>query len=226
MFTCPENDIHSIYLDDELPQEFLADYEEHIKNCPKCQAELETLRKVQTFFANDSKSLELDAAFLNQSFDRLQTKLHFTKVVNTAVPKKRFNNYFIPFAAAAAAVFAVLAGPSRQRNNISHQNVAMVQDKIQVVSRQEPVPITQGNVVVNGNLSGIMNASNASVNSRQMYSCLTSADVFRPQFNESSIKIYIPDMDGFNGMTEASLNTGKVQDISAPVQGISRDFNF
>ncbi len=47
MFHCPENDIHSIYLDGELPQNFVKDYEAHLASCPKCAAKLEKLKKIR-----------------------------------------------------------------------------------------------------------------------------------------------------------------------------------
>ena len=50
MSTCPEKDLHSIYLDGELPEEFLKEYENHVAGCEKCKAELEKLRKVSVPF--------------------------------------------------------------------------------------------------------------------------------------------------------------------------------
>ena len=40
MFTCPTNEIHSLYLDNELPQNYVAEYEAHIVSCEKCKAAL------------------------------------------------------------------------------------------------------------------------------------------------------------------------------------------
>ena len=36
MYSCPTDDIHSIYLDKELPFEYQKLYEEHIQRCPEC----------------------------------------------------------------------------------------------------------------------------------------------------------------------------------------------
>ena len=41
MYSCPTDDIHSVYIDDELPQNYVLDYENHIKTCSKCSAKLE-----------------------------------------------------------------------------------------------------------------------------------------------------------------------------------------
>ena len=48
MSTCPENDIHSLYLDNELPLSYREEYEAHIKSCPKCAKKLE----LEVKFAN------------------------------------------------------------------------------------------------------------------------------------------------------------------------------
>ncbi|MBP5452686.1 MAG: zf-HC2 domain-containing protein, partial [Treponema sp.] len=47
MSTCPEKDIHSIYLDNELPAAYVADYEAHVESCPECKAQLEKLRMLR-----------------------------------------------------------------------------------------------------------------------------------------------------------------------------------
>ena len=77
MSTCPEKDLHSIYLDGELPEEFLKEYETHVAGCEKCQAELEKLKKVSVPFREDALSVKLDQTYLDQSFARLQTKMRF-----------------------------------------------------------------------------------------------------------------------------------------------------
>ena len=50
MYTCPEKDIHSVYIDNELPEAYIAEYEAHVKNCPKCAAELALLRNLNSVF--------------------------------------------------------------------------------------------------------------------------------------------------------------------------------
>ena len=43
MSFCPSKDIHSVYLDGELPENYKAEYELHISHCEKCRKELEQL---------------------------------------------------------------------------------------------------------------------------------------------------------------------------------------
>ena len=37
MSTCPEQDMHSVYLDGELPQKYALDYESHLTSCQRCR---------------------------------------------------------------------------------------------------------------------------------------------------------------------------------------------
>ncbi len=57
MSTCPENDIHSVYLDGELPEEFLQEYEAHVASCPECSKKLEALTRLKGFVHEDSASI-------------------------------------------------------------------------------------------------------------------------------------------------------------------------
>lgn len=217
MSICPEKDIHSIYLDGELPQEFLKKYESHVAGCPKCQAKLERLRKISALLREDALSMRLDQTYINQSFERLQTKLRFAK--NTArAEEPRIYRPFAKWAvgfAAAAAVFAVIVAPVRFTGTAgSHSNVT-------AIARTEIKPIQEGNVVVDGNLDSLKfstalssskDSANAqenaeeqilstSVNQNQKVVSATSLasnfsdiDVFRPDFNNSaaSVRIELP----------------------------------
>ena len=76
MFTCPEKDIHSIYLDGELPEEYKVKYESHVKTCQKCQAELSKLKMVHEILKKDSISLndDWDDSRLESSYEKLQNQ--------------------------------------------------------------------------------------------------------------------------------------------------------
>ena len=59
MSICPNKDLHSVYLDNELPESYKAEYEKHVADCPKCQAELKKLKAVRNLFADDRNTLNL-----------------------------------------------------------------------------------------------------------------------------------------------------------------------
>lgn len=97
MFTCPDDDIHCVYSDGELPQNFTAEYEAHVRNCPKCSAKLEKLLALKAAFKSDSDSISLSEHDLDESFERLETRLSYKKVVSPNPPlKTKSANLFKP----------------------------------------------------------------------------------------------------------------------------------
>ena len=92
MSFCPSNDIHSIYLDNELPLEFKAEYEKHVENCPACKAKLEKLRELNSVFEMDAKAITPDSHYMDESFERLKIKMSYSKTVVPHKSEKKFNN--------------------------------------------------------------------------------------------------------------------------------------
>ncbi len=160
MFHCPENDIHSIYLDGELPQNFVKDYEAHLASCPKCAAKLEKLKAVHEAFKADARSIEVSDDFKAASFERLQSRMRFSKSVRTAEPSKNIVRLtsFVPLAAAAAAVFALLL-PLRMKAAQSHKNF---DESVLAVSAVKPnKAIADNDIIVDGSLSNVALSKNA-----------------------------------------------------------------
>ncbi len=155
MFTCPEKDIHSIYIDGELPEKFVRDYEAHIVSCEKCRAELEKLRAMREILLEDAASLDLSDDFMEKSFERLQSRMRFKKIVSQSEPKKSavpMKRTFIPMAAAAAAVFAIML-PQRM-NSTQDENIA-AQDLPIISKAQEITPIVKSDVIVEGGIPDV-----------------------------------------------------------------------
>lgn len=115
MFTCPERDIHSVYLDGELPQSYVRDYEVHVAACPECRKVQQELIMLGSSIEKDRKSMDFSKEDVDQSFDRLMTKLSYKKVVERSHKKRGVLSFVRYGAVAAAAAFAVLfALPSTQ----------------------------------------------------------------------------------------------------------------
>lgn len=110
MFTCPNKDLHSLYLDGELPEEYRAEYEKHVNGCPKCQAELKKLRGLNAILQADSKNISLSGKDMDGSFDRLQARLSFKRVTRKPLEFSKAREVFkdVVIGAAAAAVIAVI----------------------------------------------------------------------------------------------------------------------
>lgn len=83
MSSCPTIDLHSVYIDGELPPQFMARYESHIKTCSLCSARLAAFKKLHDALAADSNSITLSDAYKEQGFSRLQTKLRYSKTVSS-----------------------------------------------------------------------------------------------------------------------------------------------
>ena len=107
MSFCPSKDIHTVYLDGELPENYKAEYELHILHCEKCRKELEQLKALRAMFKADSDSLNLDEHFMDESFQRLQIKMAYAKNVGKVPQKSPFK--VISYVASGVAAAAVLA---------------------------------------------------------------------------------------------------------------------
>ena len=161
MFTCPEKDIHSIYIDGELPAEFKAKYEAHVNSCKKCSMELHKLQKLHQLFQSDSISLNFSEAAAEAGFKRLESRLSFRKVTSFA-ENSRDRHFFMSVSkfavpAAAAAVFAFIL-PVRiaglKASNVSVS--ASASNEIQPIVAKASIsamPISENGIFVNGNLS-------------------------------------------------------------------------
>ena len=114
MSTCPTKDLLSVYLDNELPEIYKAEYEAHIKSCPKCSKELEKLKALRVLFQADSKAVTPDSHYLDQSYERLMIKMKYSKVSESSkniISSNKFklkNLGYFATAVAAAAVFALV----------------------------------------------------------------------------------------------------------------------
>ena len=90
MSFCPSKDIHSVYLDGELPENYKAEYELHISHCEKCRKELEQLKALRSLFKADSDSIKLDDKFMDESFQRLQIKMAYSRNIGKLPQKSPF----------------------------------------------------------------------------------------------------------------------------------------
>jgi len=159
MFTCPNKDIHSIYIDGELPVEYKVKYEAHVNSCQKCQAELKKLKKLHEILQSDSFSLNdgWDKNRLDSSYEKLQSRLAFHKITSFAQEENKSSNilkFTIPLAAAAAAVFALVI-PLRIQH-IQSEEIQKSESSITPLVSKATVseqPIAENNILVSGNIS-------------------------------------------------------------------------
>jgi len=209
MSTCPTKDIHSLYLDNEMPEIYKTEYESHLNNCPKCRAQLERLKSLRELLMSDSQD-ELSSEALDKSFERLQLKMKYAKNTGRAEKNNSVNfKYFIP-AAAAAAVLAIVIPVKTVGNgkSASVQETAAVTSFLGTTNSAANVSFNSGrNVSISDNMNGVVltssgrngngfvqNVSGSSVAKK----LIKDVDVFRPDFVEDTnqtIKISVPNMN-------------------------------
>ncbi|MBQ2529815.1 MAG: zf-HC2 domain-containing protein [Treponema sp.] len=112
MSTCPERDIHSVYLDGELPPAYVEKYKAHLETCPKCKDALEKLKRLRSYFDADKKSMEMSQKDLDDSFARLQARLSFSKHTKSNVVEFK-PKAWISAALGAVAALAIVFLPAR-----------------------------------------------------------------------------------------------------------------
>ena len=227
MSFCPTKDIHSVYLDGELPENYKAEYELHISHCEKCRKELEQLKALRSLFKSDSDSLNLDQHFMDESFQRLQVKMAYSRNIGRVPEKSPFKiiSYVASGIAAAAVLALVLPLGLKSRQASSGASTVVTSPLIQSVSSVSAVPITAvstgaqtsannvsfdsgRSVVVSGNIQDVVLSSekvrkNISTFTRKA----NDVDVLRPDFQDEaiSIKITVPGMGDFPVTTEINV---------------------
>lgn len=202
MYSCPTDDIHSIYLDKELPSTYLAEYEQHLKNCPKCQKKLDSLKRIHEIFQKDKIQIAPDSIYLERSFERIQTKLKYSKNVKQSEsfmlsafsnPQNQKVYGFAKYALVAAAAVALVIVPVKLLNIQSNPTQAV---NFSEVAMTQDLPVVNENVVINGNISQPFAVS---MNNGKM--TIPERDVFRPNFrniNKISVEMTVPGLDKQN----------------------------
>ncbi len=223
MSFCPSKDIHSVYLDGELPENYKAEYELHISHCEKCRKELEQLKALHSMFQADSDSLKLDDHFMDESFQRLQIKMAYSRNIGKVPQKSPFKVIsYVASGVAAAAVLALIIPAGLRSNQSAATTVSPI---IQSVSSVSSVPITAvstnanssannvgydsgRSVVVSGNIQDVvLSSENQRKNSSSVTKNVNDVDVIKPDFQDEaiSIKITVPGMGDFPVTTEINV---------------------
>ena len=225
MSICPSKDLFSDYLDDELPPVYKKELEEHLVQCPACQKYLDNLKKLSSAFNKPVISSATSQQFLDQSFERLQPKMKYSKntgrVIRGQWPVAR-----IVGAVAAAAVFALVLPYGikiSSRAPVVDDTVftmASAFDPIgktvmgQAVSTMSPNKAVKLSGNVSPDLTSVFNQAAQSVSFKNGdKNLIKDVDVFTPNFDNGStisIKITMPGQDSVPVITEVKLPMASV----------------
>lgn len=209
MSTCPEKDIHSLYIDNEIPLSHLTDYESHVNSCQTCINDLQKYKTLHSLLQADSASLNISQERLDDSFQKLQAKLHYSNTINNTKTFRPVNLSWV--ATAAAVLLLALVIPIR---TISTDKVTVPQNN----------PINIASSVLNNSISTVSmpyagNYKAKRLNNSGIYSASTlptiyddniysTEDVFRPDFSEQeqiSVKITLSNIGQIPITTEFSV---------------------
>ena len=168
MSTSLEKDLHSVYIDGEMPESFLSQYESIVSSNEKEKAALEKMQSLHSLLQEDSEAMTKkitspspenpDSSFIDASFERLQTKMRYAKNVSfangQAGESKTFVTPFIKYAssfAAAVAVFAVVFIPLHNKSISQAKETAVA--AISIMKQNTIEPIAKNNVIIDGNIN-------------------------------------------------------------------------
>lgn len=188
MSICPDYDMHSVYLDGELPQKYALDYESHLTSCQRCRDDFIKIQRLSAILKEEAKEGELSSQELEGSFTRLQTKLHYQKTIKDTQPQSmRKFTWVVPTVAAAALAFALVL-PTNTPSPIS------------TAAKEQPISIAASALTgglsvapsVNYNTARFLqdsviaeeNFSNIQTVSLSRNEAISPMDFFRPSFDK------------------------------------------
>lgn len=145
MSTYLEKDLHSVYVDNELPPAYLEAYESLVAADERHAAAQRKVQSLHDALRQDAKEREIDRTFLDASFARLQTKLQYHKHAvapqESKSPIRQLAQWGVPLA--AAAVLAVVIMPVLQPSNGKS-------DAINAIASTKLTPIAENDIAVDG----------------------------------------------------------------------------
>lgn len=156
MSTSLNKDLHSVYIDGEMPESFVSQYESIVNSDEKEKNRLERMQVLHSLLQEDSKSKTVSDDFVNASFERLQTKMRYAKNTGYAKSSVNSSSFIKPFAkyaasfTAAAAVFAVIFIPVHTNSLKNAKETAVA--AIKIMKQNSIEPIAQKDVIVNGDI--------------------------------------------------------------------------
>lgn len=213
MSTCPEHDMHSVYLDGELPQKYALDYESHLTGCQQCRDRYLRLQRLGSLLKEDAASTQLSSNELEDSFSELQTKLRYYRNTRQSQPAgTRKFAWMVPAVAAAALAFALvlparapsLPGPaSGSPISISSSALAGVLSAAPSINTNASRFIRERAIIVEEPIGHhIISVSLSSDGS------LSPMDIFRPSFETEkniSVKMPLSDLTSIPAQGEISV---------------------
>lgn len=153
MSTSLEKDLHSVYIDGEMPESFVAEYEKRVSSNEAAARDLQKIKALHSVLREDSNEKTVPAELAEKSFGRLQTKMRYARTVSLSSGQNPLLTPLAKYAASfvtAAAVFAVIFIPVHYNSLANAKETAVA--AISIMKENNIEPIAKKDVVVDGNI--------------------------------------------------------------------------
>ena len=215
MSTCPDLDLFSVYLDNELPEQYKDKLESHIAECEKCREKFNRMKAVHEALSNDSADIVISEKALEDSFAKLQARRSYNRYVkNTNKRNDIFLRRVLPAMAAALVLALVLPlrllggnDPIQQTSFSSFASLSSMREK-GLPLKSVSAPAASGDYAVQNALY------NADLTSALQSQILASIDIFGSDLNTNKIQITI-DLSNVSGITPSDRDGMKIIQIPA-----------
>lgn len=189
MYTCPNMDIHSIYVDNELPAPYKKEFEDHLSKCEFCRKRFEKIQTISMNLKEDSNNLVISQETLNESFKKLNTIMRFKQNAKPAQNDFSIIKKVLPFVTAAAFLLAILpVAFYRKSIQTLDNNLLTLNTSLSTIAPKANSLINQNNIISQRQVSLSNTNSNHRVNLPQELIIDTPEidviDIFKPDLPE------------------------------------------
>lgn len=226
MSTCPDLDLYSVYLDNELPEQYKESLESHLAECSECRKKFEKMESLHEILASDSSKIVISDKALENSFEKLQARRSYKKYMkNMSRRNDIFFRRVLPAMAAALVIALVL--PIRMLGGSQTVQQPTLKTYTALPEMAHNTGITMDKSFIKSVVSSSASDNslqkaiiNTDLTSALQNQILTSIDIFGSDIKTNKIQITI-DLSNVSGITPSEKEGMKLIQIpvSFPSEG-------
>ena len=226
MSTCPDLDLYSVYLDNELPEQYKESLESHLAECSECRKKFEKMKSLHEILAADSSKIVISDKALENSFEKLQARRSYKKYMkNMSRRNDIFFRRVLPAMAAALVIALVL--PIRMLGGSQTVQPTTLKAYTALPEMAHNTGITMDKSFIKSVVSSSASDNslqkaiiNTDLTSALQNQILTSIDIFGSDIKTNKIQITI-DLSNVSGITPSEKEGMKLIQIpvSFPSEG-------
>lgn len=196
MFTCPNKNIHSLYIDNELAQPYKNSFEEHLAQCPSCAKKHASYVAMSNSVYDDT--FKISKKKFEEGYMRLKAHLRYKEVTASAQSAWVVSYMLksVPFMVVALGfvILFPLTLSYKKTNQDSFENVFANNSLLTTIRDNPPniALIQEQGIVVNGNISTKRASLQTTTGQNINLNALKLAEnVFMPNLPKHAIQIQI-----------------------------------